>query len=197
MVAKFVCPAVRLPSGTTDKKRPRGDMGWTEDASSYDSASSSSSSSNGKRRLSNNSEKREEISSIFTSVKDFSSASFLGLKKKQHKEDKLTKLGAPEVKQQKMPFKMRLGLDAASKKRTLKNQLKAKESGVVLAAVSKKNRNDRGRRESSTNDRSSYGRASSKSRGRDESSSFGINTKSGVMHLSKKRLPDKLTRSSR
>ena len=196
MVAKFVCPAVRLPSGTTDKKRPRGDMGWSEDASSYNNSSSSSSSSK-RRSRGDDTGKREEISSIFTSVKDFSSSSFIGLKKKQHKEDKLTKLGAPEVKQQKMPFKMRLGLDAASKKRSIKNQLKAKESGVVLAAASKKNRNDRSRRESSTNERSSSGRASSKARGRDESSSFGINTKGGVMHLSKKRLPDKLTRNNK
>ena len=195
MVTKFVCPAVRLPSGTSDKKRPRGDMGWNEDASFYHSASSSSSSSSGsKRPYSAGSEKRDEISSIFTSVKDFSSSSFVGLKKKQHKEDKLTQLGAPGVKQQKMPFKMRLGLNAASKKREVKNQLKARDSGVVLAAVSKKNRNDRGRRDSGTNDRASSGRASSKSRSRDESSSFGINTKSGVMHLSKKRLPEKLTR---
>ena len=194
MVAKFVCPAVRLPSGTSDKKRPRGDMGWNEDASFYQSASSSSGS---KRSYSAGSEKRDEISSIFTSVKDFSSSSFVGLKKKQHKEDKLTQLGAPGVKQQKMPCKMRLGLNAASKKREVKNQLKARDSGVVLAAVSKKNRNDRGRRDSGTNDRASSGRASSKSRSRDESSSFGINTKSGVMHLSKKRLPEKLTRHNK
>lgn len=193
MVIKVVCPGVRLPSGTVDKKRPRGDMGWNDDASSYNSASSSSS----KRRFSDGDQKREEISSIFSSVKEFSSTSFLGMKKKQHKEDKLTKLGAPEVKQQKMPFKMRLGLNAASKKREIKNELKAKDSGVVLAAKSTKNRNDRGRRDSGTNDKSSSGRASSKSRSRNESDSFGVNTKGGVMHLSKKRLPDKLMRRNK
>jgi hypothetical protein len=190
MVLKVVCPTVRLPSEATNRKRPRGDMGWSEDASTY-----SSSSSNGKRRNAD-SGGRDEINALFSSVKDFSSSSFAGMKKKQHKEEKLTKLGAPDVKQQKMPFKMRLGLNAASKKRDVKNQQTAKDSGVVLAAaVNKKNRNDSKRRESSTNIKSSSSRASSKSRGRSESSSFGINTKSGVMHLSQKRLPDKLTRS--
>ena len=193
MVIKVVCPKVRLPSGTQDKKRPRGDMGWNEDASSYSNDGSSSS----KRRYSDGDQKREEISSIFSSVKEFSSTSFLGIKKKQHKEDKLTALGAPAVKQQKMPFKLRIGLDTASKKREIKNALKARDSGVVLAAKSTKNRNDRGRRDSSTNERSKPGRASGKSRDRDESSSFGINTKSGVMHLSKKRLPDKLMRRNK
>jgi Domain of unknown function (DUF4602) len=192
MVLKITCPTVRLPTEASNKKRPRGDMGWNDDALSYSSSSSKSN-----RQSDGVYQKREEISSIFSSVKDFSSSSFLGLKKKQHKEDKLTKLGAQGVKQQKMPFKQRIGLDCARKKRDIKNEQKAKEEGVVLAKVSKKNRNDRSRRESSTNDHSSPGRASSASRARSESSSFGINTKSGVMHLSKKRLPGKLMRHNK
>ena len=194
MVLKVVCPTVRLPSETSNRKRPRGDLGWTDDATSF----SSSTSEGSKRRFSGISEKREEINDIFSSVKDFSSTTFVGLKRRHHREDVLTKLGAPAVKQQKMPFKQRVGLAAAKKKRDVKNEEKAKESGVVLAAVvSKKSRNDKGRREGSTNSRSIPGRASSISKSHVESSAFGITTKSGVMHLSKKRLPEKLMRQKR
>lgn len=193
MVLKVVCPTVRLPSETSNRKRPRGDMGWNDEASTF----SSSTSDGSKRRFSGISEKREEINDIFTSVKDFSSTTFQGLKRRHYREDVLTKLGAPAVKQQKMPFKQRVGLAAAKKKRDVKNEEKAKESGVVLATVNKKSRNDRGRREGSTNSRSTPGRASSISKSHTESSAFGITTKSGVMHLSKKRLPEKLMRQKR
>mmetsp|Transcript_20165 Transcript_20165/g.19478 ORF Transcript_20165/g.19478 Transcript_20165/m.19478 type:complete len:192 (+) Transcript_20165:130-705(+) len=191
MVLKVTCPTVRLPSETANKKRPRGDMGWNESASSY-----SSSSSDGRRK--NVDSGRDEINALFSSVKDYSSTSYTGLKKKEHKEDILTKLGAPSVPQQKMPFRQRIGLNEAKKKRDEKIELKAKDSGVVLAAPSKKNRNDSSRRDSSTNvSRPKVGRASSTSRSKSESDGFGINTKAGVMHLSSKRLPDKLTRPKR
>lgn len=140
------------------------------------------------------SHRREEISSIFADIKDYSATSFIGMKRKNHKEDKLTDLGAPPVKQQKMPFKQKIGIACAKKKHDVKNVQTARDQGVVLAAVSKKGRYDKGRRESSTNPKTIVGRASSAPRGRSESSSFGINTKGGVMHLSKKRLPEKLLR---
>ena len=75
---------------------------------------------------------REEINEILETVKEFNAKSLEGAKKAAHKDDKLTKLGAFPAKQQKMPYNMRLGLNAAKKKREQKNALLAKESQVQL-----------------------------------------------------------------
>lgn len=75
---------------------------------------------------------REEINEILETVKEFNAKSLEGAKKAAHKDDKLTKLGAFPPKQQKMPYNMRLGLNAAKKKREQKAVLLAKESQVQL-----------------------------------------------------------------
>jgi hypothetical protein len=75
---------------------------------------------------------REEINEIMETVKEFNSKSLEGIKKKAHKEDRLTKLGAPPPKQQKMPFSMRLGLKNAKKKRDVREAEAAKEAQIQL-----------------------------------------------------------------
>jgi hypothetical protein len=75
---------------------------------------------------------RDEINEIMESVKEFNAKSLEGGKKAAHKDDILTKLGAFPPKQQKMPYAMRLGLNAAKKKRDVKNAQLAKEAQIQL-----------------------------------------------------------------
>lgn len=75
---------------------------------------------------------REEINEIMETVKEFNAKSLEGGKKAAHKDDILTKLGALPPKQQKMPYAMRLGLNAAKKKREAKNVQLAKEAQIQL-----------------------------------------------------------------
>ena len=75
---------------------------------------------------------REEINEILESVKEFNAKALEGGKKAAHMDDKLTKLGALPPKKQKIPYAMRLGLNAAKKKREHKEAQIAKESQVQL-----------------------------------------------------------------
>mmetsp|Transcript_43324 Transcript_43324/g.86089 ORF Transcript_43324/g.86089 Transcript_43324/m.86089 type:complete len:115 (-) Transcript_43324:26-370(-) len=75
---------------------------------------------------------REEIEEIMETVKSFNAKSLEGAKKAAHKDDRLTKLGALPPKQQKMPYAMRIGLNAAKKKREIRDIQLAKESQVQL-----------------------------------------------------------------
>ena len=211
MVIKVICPEVFVPEAArhlnkhaTSKKRNRGDMGWNEEASSYSQHSSIGSSSsygigNKHGRMgssSGNGKDRDDLKALFSTVKDFSSTSFVGMKKKKHNEDKLTKLGAPSVKQQTMPFKMKMGIMAGRKKRTEKEGKEAQESGVILAKVAQQKVGGGDRNHGRGGGKSSGGNHK-KSRRSGDSPSFGLNTKNGVLHLSKKRLPERLTRTSK
>ena len=163
MVKVVICPTVHVPDAARGKqahKRTRGDMGWNEEASSYRvsgnnsssrSGSSSSSSSSGadnkRRRFNEQDSDSHELNALFSSVKDLSATALAGQKKKAHKEDKLTKLGALpgasallnprfslsvcphlnvlfppspvrlSVPQQRMPFKMKMGIMAGRARR--------------------------------------------------------------------------------
>lgn len=75
---------------------------------------------------------RDEINELLGHVKEFNAKSLEGAKKAAHKDDKLTKLGAFPVKQQKMPYAMRLGLNAAKKKREKRDIELAKEAQIQL-----------------------------------------------------------------
>jgi Domain of unknown function (DUF4602) len=178
MVIRVKCPVVDVPSNlhASRNKRPRGDMGWDQDGlpNSYGASSSSKS----RKVDEDENSSREELKKIFASIKDLSATSFTGMKKKQHKEDKLTALGAPRVKEQTMPFKMKMGILAGRKKRAEREEKEAKDAGIILAKAT-----TFGKR----NDRNKFTKRS------DSGASFDVNTKGGVLHLSKSRLPTKLT----
>ena len=213
MVIKVVCPEVFVPEAArnlnklaTSKKRSRGDMGWNEEASAYSQHSSSGSSSSygtGHKQgrmgssSSGNGRERDDLKALFSTVKDFSSTAFVGMKKKKHNEDKLTKLGAPSVKQQTMPFKMKMGIMAGRKKRTEKEGKQAQESGVILAKVAQQKVGGGSRNHGSGGSGKGSGSHKKSHRRSGDSPSFGLNTKNGVLHLSKKRLPERLTRTSK
>ncbi|KAJ1418330.1 hypothetical protein B484DRAFT_445805 [Ochromonadaceae sp. CCMP2298] len=78
---------------------------------------------------------REEIDKLMDTVKQYASKALEGRQRTEHEADKLTKLGAPPPKQQKVPYKMKLGLLAAKKKRDFKQAAEARESQVTMAGT--------------------------------------------------------------
>ncbi len=90
------------------------------------------------------------------------------MKKKKFKEDKLTKLGAPDVKQQKMPFSMKMGIEKGKKRRQAAVIREAKDAGIVLASA---------KREESSAQRSFK---------KDDGIDFGAKVRGGVMHVKDK-----------
>lgn len=86
----------------------------------------------GKKSVSHAKATRDEINGLMDTVKEFNAKSLEGAKKAAHNDDKLTKLGAFPAKQQKMPYAMRLGLNAAKKSREKKVIELAKEAQIQL-----------------------------------------------------------------
>lgn len=76
---------------------------------------------------------REEVRTFMRTVKEFNANSELGSSRRNHQEDILTQLGAAPPKQQKMPFKLRLKLDEAKKKREERKLDELRQSGEVTA----------------------------------------------------------------
>jgi len=74
----------------------------------------------------------EERHKIMKSIKELAATTLTGINKKEYKEDKLTKLGAPPVAKQKIPYKMKMGLEKGKEKRIAKSIERAQSSGIVL-----------------------------------------------------------------
>lgn len=125
--------------------------------------------------------RKEEVLDLMQEVKEYSSQTFKGLKKKKHKDDELTRLGVQPPKQQTMPFKMAMGIREGRKKRDMKTIERSKDSGVVL----KKGL-------SYQNIKEKYSSKDKKSR--EERDGLDIGTKKGVFHLKRSRLPANLIR---
>lgn len=167
MIKTFICPNVKLPEKSIERsgqKRTRE----SDYTSKINFAKKSMPSQNFEMS-------KKEVSNILTEIKDLSATSFVGMAKKKHKEDKLTKLGAPPPKQQTMPFKMQMGILKGRKIRMTKAIQTAKEAGVVLAAPSKDQMKNSKRKPS-----------------KDRQSSFEVGTKGGILHLNKDKIPRRL-----
>ena len=141
-VPTFVCPEVMLPDSF--KKKSSNYKG--KDDGKYQ-----------KKK-----EEEADFDTMFSSVKELGSSQLIGMARKKHKEDKLTKLGAPPAKQPTMPFAQKMGILAGRKKREERAISMAKQSGVVLANKSKENKG----RERVKKDRG-----------------FDVHTKGGVLHM--------------
>jgi hypothetical protein len=150
-VKTVFCPEVGLPDDFKSHSRKRG--------------RSSFHASNKKQT------QDKSFEHLLSSVKDFSSVSLTGQSRKKFEDDKLTKLGALPVKQQKMPFQMRIGLIAGKKKRDARKNIELKESGQVVAKSQQQKSKSKPREK--------------KDRGLD------VNTRGGVFHLKKSNIPSK------
>jgi hypothetical protein len=129
-VKKYKVPSIQLPSSLKDKKRDRGDMGW--DITNKKRKDSSYNNNEYKSLKEENILIMEERHKIMKSIKELASTTLTGINKKEYKEDKLTKLGAPPVPKQKIPFKMKMGLERGKEKRINKSIERAQASGVIL-----------------------------------------------------------------
>jgi hypothetical protein len=118
VVETVYCPTVDLPEDFQRHKKRKH---------SHHEGSSGNNSSN----LDMND--RKMFQQMFSSVKEFGMTN-LEKSKKKVLENKLTKLGAPPVKQPKMPFKMKMGILEGRKRREKLQLQDARDSGQVLAS---------------------------------------------------------------
>lgn len=127
-------------------------------------------------------EREDEVKGLMSDVKEVSSASYTGQRKKKHREDVLTKLGVEPTKQQTMPMKMALGIRDGRRKRMVKQIERSKESGVVLnSSMTYKAMNDAVESSSSTTQKRKRERE-------DRRGGLDIGTKHGVLRLKRSRL---------
>jgi hypothetical protein len=159
-VKTVFCPEVGLPDDFKSHSRKRG-----RESDRLSVGMSSFHASNKKQT------QDKSFEHLLSSVKDFSSVSLTGQSRKKFEDDKLTKLGALPVKQQKMPFQMRIGLIAGKKKRDARKNIELKESGQVVAKSQQQKSKSKPREK--------------KDRGLD------VNTRGGVFHLKKSNIPSK------
>ena len=152
-VKRFVCPEVSLPSQPKKTSEPRGSG----------------------RSVANKTNEREEFQAMRRAVTEFRKSSLTGLSRANHKADKLTTLGVPAPPVQKMPFRMRIGIEKGREKRAEKATKSNKLSGKVEASSLKVQRVD------------------SKSN-HDRAQNFGLKTSRGVLHLERNKLPSKLVK---
>ena len=124
LVQTFYCPQVEVPCdmNKSSKKRRR-------DADIHEP------------RHNPRNKPQDDFAGLLSSVKNFSSVVLTGQSRKKFEEEKLTKLGAPPVKQQKMPFQMRIGLIAGKKKRDARKAAELKESGQIAPKSLKPSKN--------------------------------------------------------
>jgi hypothetical protein len=122
------CPEVKVPERRKRNRVDRDDISFEGE----DDDRKSERSFKGAQQMRALSD-REEFEKYFTDVKNLGSSTYTGEKGKKAKDDILTKLGVAKVKQQKMPFKMRLGINEGRKRRAENMLKKSKDSGTVIA----------------------------------------------------------------
>ncbi len=121
MVKEFICPTVLVPSFSKSKTA----LNYKKEIP-----------------LSNKNLKHKrkiEMDQIYSEIKEFSATKTNRKSKKLYIDEKLTRLGAPPPKEQKMPFQQKMGILAGRKKRELKAKLEVKHSGVISAKSKSKN----------------------------------------------------------
>ena len=133
-IKTFKCPEVKLPDTVGRKK--------------ILCPSSSSAHGRFKSHVSEK-EERADFERYSSEVKKLGNSTLKGLQAMKVKADVLTELGVPPPKQQKIPFKMAVGIMNGRERRKEKFLKKVKESGQVIAkSLVRKNPKKRTREES-------------------------------------------------
>lgn len=117
---------------------------------------------------------------LHTSIKKFNADELKGKEKLKLKQDKLTELGAPPKKQQKVPFPIQMSRLRWKNKKDIEIKEMIKQSGVVLSIASNNNKS------SSSKQNSKAKKVNSKSLNKLQPT-LGLNTRKGVFHVSTKR----------
>ena len=145
-------PSLKNSSSSLKRKRP------TEEPSSSSSS----------RKKKDREKERDEFNAFFAEAKQLGESTLRGLAGIKVRDDVLTKLGVPPPKQQKMPFKMAIGIMNGRAKRMEKRLKRAKDSGQVVATSLLKKKEKK--RDSESMD-----------------SGLDGNIKGGVLHINQKR----------
>ena len=177
MVKTFVCPKDTLKPNNDYRRRAENQDGVDDHQPDQRRKSSRADVPQSDRK-----EREDKVKTLMHEVKEVSSTSYKGLRKKKHHEDVLTKLGVEATKQQTMPMKMALGIRDGRKKRMVKQIERSKESGVILnSSMTYKAMHDAA--ESSTASKQRRKRERDDRRG-----GLDVGTKQGVLRLKKSRL---------
>lgn len=107
-----------------------------KDKKGYNKSNNYKSKNNSKSNNSNH-DTREEIRGLMKNMFEYTANTLSGKNKKKFKEDRLSQLGAPPVKQQKMPFRMKMGLISARKKIEQRNIEYNKIANITTSATKK------------------------------------------------------------
>jgi hypothetical protein len=177
MVETVYCPTVALPEDYLQRKEKK--RKYVEDNHITSSGSRSSKGArvrdggNGRGNARENGPEENEddkkiFQKIFKSVKEFGLTN-METSKRKLLDEKLTKLGAPPLKQQKMPFKMKIGILDGRKRREKAHVQDARVSGQVLASSKIKKDNLKVKKKSSSS----------------QQPDFDVKTKRGVLQLNK------------
>ena len=126
----------------------------------------------------------EERHKIMKSIKELAATTLTGINRKEYREDKLTKLGAPPVAKQKIPLKMKIGLEKGKEKRIKKSMERAQASGVILP---------KGYLESLKNNKKEKKIDKTLS----DAPNFDAPLKKGIFHLNKNKLDKRLISSQK
>jgi hypothetical protein len=174
------CPEVSVPEKNYDRQRrdPISD-------------SSSSGRSQVQQKKEAYKKARKTFDGYFDSVKELGKSALTGLAAKRHKSDILVELGGKAMAEQKMPFKMKMGIIQGRKNRERKKVNEIKESGEILAKSFGRKSSETGTDDGPGRGRSS-GRGSSQNEDKSGGPVGGPRMKRGVFHLNKERIPGHL-----
>jgi hypothetical protein len=174
-VETVYCPTVSLPDDyllRKEKKRKYVEENRGSGSGSGAREEGGRGGGGGGRARENDSEDNENdkkiFQKIFKSVKEFGLTN-METSKRRLLDDKLTKLGAPPLKQQKMPFKMKIGILDGRKRREKTQLQEARVSGQVLASSKTKKDNLKVVKKKSSS----------------QQPDFDVKTKRGVLQLNK------------
>eukprot|EP01031_Cornospumella_fuschlensis_P027254 gene27254-32924_t len=131
MVTTVVCPEDKLPEFYRPPKRKNGSEVARSPAGGFGGRKRPRIEANKKEDENANMSTREELKNMMKSIKQFNNDQLFGKDKRKSKQDKLTELGAMPLKQQKMPFKMKLAIHKSRERKQERKKEEQKQSGVV------------------------------------------------------------------
>jgi hypothetical protein len=111
----------------------------------------------------------EDIHSLHQNIKQFNADSLKGKERVNLKQDRLTELGAPPLKQQKVPFKIQMQRFRQKQKKVHESTKILKQSGIVLPNAKFNAKSNK--------------IIKNKDKSKKNNLSLGVKTKQGVLHV--------------
>lgn len=138
MVTTVVCPEDKLPEFYRPPKRKSDDITTRKQTGGSGGGKKPRFDVKKKDEDTSNLSTREELKLMMKSIKQFNTNQLFGKDKRKSNQDKLTELGAMPLKQEKMPFKMKLAIHKSRERKQERKKEEQKQSGVVTIDTLKK-----------------------------------------------------------